>query len=318
ALAERLGAPVITTFKAKGAIGDDHPLAGGVLGRSGTPVASWLMNESDLLLVCGASFSDHTGIAPYKPIIQIDRDPIALGRFHPVACPLLGDIEVTAGALDAALGERPVAAGDQRADIAARWEIWRQEKHRRAGDDRGRGVSSAALFAALGAETPAEAVLSVDVGNNAYSFGRYFESRGQRVLMSGYLGSIGFGLPAAMGAWAAVQADGSGRRVLAVAGDGGFAQYMGEMSTLVRHRMDIVVVVLNNCELAKITKEQHAARLEPWQTGLVNPSFAEYARLCGADGERVERSEDVAGALRRALRFGGPALVEVMTDPELV
>ncbi|MEQ9335707.1 MAG: thiamine pyrophosphate-dependent enzyme, partial [Miltoncostaeaceae bacterium] len=269
-------------------------------------------------LVCGASFSDHTGIAPYKPIIQIDRDPIALGRFHPVACPLLGDIEVTAGALDAALGERPVAAGDQRADIAARWEIWRQEKHRRAGDDRGRGVSSAALFAALGAETPAEAVLSVDVGNNAYSFGRYFESRGQRVLMSGYLGSIGFGLPAAMGAWAAVQADGSGRRVLAVAGDGGFAQYMGEMSTLVRHRMDIVVVVLNNCELAKITKEQHAARLEPWQTGLVNPSFAEYARLCGADGERVERSEDVAGALRRALRFGGPALVEVMTDPELV
>lgn len=318
ALAGRLGAPVITTFKAKGLVGDGHPLAGGVLGRSGTPVASWLMNESDLLVVCGASFSDHTGIAPYKPIIQIDRDPMAQGRFHPVQVPLLGDIAVSAAALGGALEGRPVAAGDQRADIAARWEVWREEKRRRAGDDRGRGVGSAALFAALTEAAPADAVMTVDVGNNAYSFGRYFECRGQRILMSGYLGSIGFGLPAAMGAWAAVQADGSGRRVLAVAGDGGLAQYLGEMTTLMRHRMDIVVVVLNNAELAKITKEQHAAHLEPWQTGLVNPSFAEYARSCGAHGERVERAGDLPAAFERALGSGGPALVEVVTDPELV
>lgn len=318
ALAERLGAPVITTFKAKGVVGDDHPLAGGVLGRSGTPVASWLMNESDLLVVCGASFADHTGIAPYKPIVQIDRDAMALGRFHPVDVPVLGDIGVAARALLAGLEGRPAAAGDQRADIAGRWAIWREEKRRRTGDDRGRGVGSAALFAALTEETPAGAVIAVDVGNNAYSFGRYFECRGQSVLMSGYLGSIGFGLPAAMGAWAAVQADGSGRRVLAVVGDGGLAQYLGEMTTLVRHRMDIVVVVLNNSELAKITKEQRAAHLEAWQTGLVNPSFADYARLCGALGERVERAGDLAAALRRALDHGGPALVEVVTDPELV
>ena len=79
-LAEHLGAPVLTTFKAKGLISDDHPLAAGVLGRSGTPVASWLMNESDLLLVFGASFSNHTGITPYKPIVQVDFDPMALGR----------------------------------------------------------------------------------------------------------------------------------------------------------------------------------------------------------------------------------------------
>ena len=67
ALAEDLGAPVLTTFKAKGQISDRHPLGCGVLGRSGTPVASWLMNEADLLVVFGASFSNHTGIAPYKP-----------------------------------------------------------------------------------------------------------------------------------------------------------------------------------------------------------------------------------------------------------
>ena len=87
ALAEALDAPVLTTFKAKGLVSDRHPLGAGVLGRSGTPVASWLMNESDLLVVFGASFSNHTGIAPYKPIVQVDFDPMALGRFHPVTVP---------------------------------------------------------------------------------------------------------------------------------------------------------------------------------------------------------------------------------------
>ncbi|MEP6814254.1 MAG: thiamine pyrophosphate-binding protein, partial [Marmoricola sp.] len=79
--AEQLNAPVLTTFKAKGIVPDTHPLGAGVLGRSGTPVASWLMNESDLLVVVGASFSNHTGIASYKPIVQIDDEPGAIGRF---------------------------------------------------------------------------------------------------------------------------------------------------------------------------------------------------------------------------------------------
>jgi thiamine pyrophosphate-dependent acetolactate synthase large subunit-like protein len=318
ALARTLSAPVITTFKAKGLVGDDDPLAGGVLGRSGTPVASWLMNEADLLLVFGASFSDHTGIAPYKPIVQIDRDPVALGRFHPVTEPVLGDIGVTAGLLSTALADGDLDAIDQRPDIAARWAIWRDEKRRRALDDSGGGIAAARVFDALTRAAPDDAVIAVDVGNNTYSFGRYFESRRQAILMSGYLGSIGFGFPAAMGAWAAVQADGSGRRVLAVAGDGGFGQYMGELTTAVKYRMDIVVVLLNNSELGKITKEQRSAGLETWQTGLHNPSFADYARLCGAWGRRVERSGDVDAALAEALAQTRPALVEVVVDPDLV
>ena len=88
ALAERLGAPIVTTFKAKGAVPDDHPLAAGVLGRSGTPVASWLMNEADLLVVLGASFANHTGIYQGHPIIQVDLDPLQLGKFHPVTVPM--------------------------------------------------------------------------------------------------------------------------------------------------------------------------------------------------------------------------------------
>ena len=83
ALAERMGAPILTTFKAKGLVSDHHPLGAGVLGRSGTPVASWLMNESDLLIVFGASFANHTGIAPYKPIIQVDLRPDGVGALPP-------------------------------------------------------------------------------------------------------------------------------------------------------------------------------------------------------------------------------------------
>ncbi|MFN2324042.1 MAG: thiamine pyrophosphate-dependent enzyme, partial [Trueperaceae bacterium] len=170
-LAEQLGAPMVTTFKAKGLVSDAHELAGGVLGRSGTPIASWFMNEADLIVAWGASFSNHTGIAPYKPIVQVDRDPMAR-----------------------------------------------------------------------------------------------------------YLGSIGFALPAALGAWAAVRGE---REVVSISGDGGFGQYAMELTTAVKHGMPIRHILLDNDELAKISKEQRAGEWAVWQTGLVNPDFADFARSCG-------------------------------------
>ncbi|MGO9874683.1 MAG: thiamine pyrophosphate-binding protein [Acidimicrobiia bacterium] len=253
-LAERLHAPIATTFKAKGIVPDNHPLACGVLGRSGTPIASWLMNESDLLVVFGASFANHTGIASYKPIVQVDAEPDALGRFHPVTVPVLGDIAVTARNLTREVGSA-VRTVDQRPDIVARRAIWNAEKVRRAGDDRGLGIASAALFAALSERVPADAVIAVDVGNNTYSFGRYFECKRQSVLMSGYLGSIGFGYPAAMGAWAAAP----DRPIVAITGDGGFGQYLAELNTAVKYHIPIKHVLLNNAQLGKISKEQRAA-----------------------------------------------------------
>ena len=313
-LAERLGAPVITTFKAKGQIPDDHPLACGVLGRSGTPVASWLMNEADLLLVFGASFSNHTGIYPGHPIIQVDFDPMQLGKFHRVECPVWGEVGVAARRLTKGLEGAELAATDQRADVADRKAIWAAEKASRAGDDRGNGVASAAVFASLHPRVPDDAVIAVDVGNNTYSFGRYFECARQSVLMSGYLGSIGFGYPAAMGAWAAAPE----RPIVAVTGDGGFGQYMAELTTAVKHNMNITHVLLNNGQLGKISKEQRAGEWDVWQTSLHNPNFAEYAELCGALGIRVTQAAELDDAIDRALAHDGPAMVEVVTDPDLV
>jgi len=312
-LADDLGAPVLTTFKAKGQVSDRHPLGCGVLGRSGTPVASWMMNESDLLVVFGASFSNHTGIAPYKPIVQVDFDPMALGRFHPVTVPVLGHVGVTARALRAAIDPASDRV-DQRGDVAERWSIWREEKRRRLADDRGRGVNAAAVFDAMTRLVPADAVIAVDVGNNAYSFGRYFECDRQSVLMSGYLGSIGFGFPAAMGAWAAAPE----RPIVAVTGDGGFGQYLAEFTTAVKYGIPITHVLLDNSELGKIAKEQRAADMDVWQVSLRNPDFAAYAELCGGRGIRVTGRDQLDDALAEALAYDGPALVEVVSDVELV
>ncbi|MDY7092991.1 MAG: thiamine pyrophosphate-binding protein [Acidobacteriota bacterium] len=312
-LASRLHCPVITTFKGKGQISDHHELGCGVLGRSGTPIASWFMNECDLLLVFGASFSNHTGITPKKPAIQVDFDPWQLGRVQKVTVPVLGEIGVTAQLMLEQLGE-DLAAVDQRPEIAERWQLWRQEKASREADDRGRGVSSASLFAAKNRQIPANAVIAVDVGNNTYSFGRYFECREQSVLMSGYLGSIGFGYPAAMGAWAAAP----DRPIVALTGDGGFGQYLAELTTAVKYSMKITHVLLNNGELGKISKEQRAGQLDVWQTALHNPNFAQFAENCGALGIRVTRAAELDEALERALAHDGPALVEVMADVGLI
>jgi thiamine pyrophosphate-dependent acetolactate synthase large subunit-like protein len=319
ALAERLNVPVLTTFKAKGQVPDHHPLAAGVLGRSGTPVASWFMNECDLIIAFGSSFSNHTGITPKRPIIQVDFDRMTLGKFHGVTVPLWGEIGVTAKLMATGLAGVTHTI-DQRPELVERWAIWREEKQSRLGDDRNKGLNSAAIFAVLGTAIPRDAIIAVDVGNNTYSFGRYFESRGQRILMSGYLGSIGFAFSAAMGAWAATQDqdDYRGRKVVSVSGDGGFGQYMGDFTTAVKYNMDITHVLLNNSQLGKISKEQRAGEWPVWQTELHNPSFAAYAKLCGGKGIKVTNVEQLESAIGEALAYPGPALVEIITDADLI
>ena len=316
--AEKISAPVATTFKAKGQISDSHDLGLGVLGRSGTPVASWFMNECDLIIALGASFSQHTGINKFKPIIQIDFDPSQLGRFHSVDIPVLGEIGLTVRELTHRLANNDVT--DQRREIAERWQIWRDEKSSRRQDTRHKGLNSASVFESLSRLVADDAVIAVDVGNNTYSFGRYFECKKQRILMSGYLGSIGFGFPAAMGAWAATQdqEEFRGRQVVSVSGDGGFGQYAMEFTTAVKYGMNITHIMLNNSQLGKISKEQRAGDFDVWQTELHNLNFSGFSRACGGHGERVKSLENLDSAITKALTFNGPALVEIMTDAELI
>lgn len=315
--AEHLDAPVISTFKAKGTMPDDHPLGCGVLGRSGIPVASQTVSEADCLLVLGASFSNHTSIPTWVPTIQVDLDRMILGKFHPVEVPLWGDIARTLELLTAALPARTDAA--RREVVARRWDRWRSEKARRRGLTDGRGrIHPAAIFATLGEVMPDDAIIAVDVGNNTYSFGHFFECRGrQDVLMSGYLGSIGFALPAAIGASVAVRRGGAhaGRKVVSISGDGGLGQYLAELTTAVKYELPLTHVVLDNGELAKISREQLGALRPVWETDLVNPDLAAYADLCGAVGFRVDAADELRPALEAAMAVDdGPSLVAVSTS----
>lgn len=312
--AESLNAPILTTFKGKGLISDSHPLGCGVLGRSGTPIASWFMNESDLLVVFGASFSNHTGIAPKIPTIQVDFDPLALSKFHPIDVAVWGEISITLDLLKKELAGKTDTI-DRREEVAERWRIWQDEKAKRLREDFGKGVSSIAVFKALSELAAADAVMCVDVGNNAYSFGRYFECKDQSFLMSGYLGSIGFAYPAAMGAWAATKGK---RPIIAVAGDGGFGQYMADFTTSVKYGMDIKLILINNSELGKISKEQRSDELDVWATDLHNPNFAKYAENCGALGIRVSQKEDVRSAMEKVLSHDGTAMLEIVADVKLI
>ena len=313
--AESLNAPVITTFKGKGLISDGHPLAAGVLGRSGTPIASWFMNESDLLIVLGSSFSNHTGITSKKPILQVDFDPMQLGKFHEVALPLWGEISETVKTFQKNCNLALASKRNTKEELKKRWKIWRDEKTSRFRDESTKGLNSAFIFKVLQEVAPADGVIAVDVGNNTYSFGRYFETKEQSILMSGYLGSIGFAFPAAMGAWCA---EGDKRKILSISGDGGFAQYLAEFTTAVKYEMDITHILLNNSELGKITKEQLAAEYTCWQTSLRNPNFAEFARNCGGYGVRVTEKGKLSEGIKEALQYEGPSLVEIVSDAKLI
>ena len=124
-----------------------------------------------------------------------------------------------------------------------------------------------------------------------------------------------------MGAWAATQEDDplfKDRPVVAVSGDGGFGQYMGEVTTAVKYGMKITHVLINNSELGKISKEQRSGNFDVWQTNLHNPDFSKYAELCGALGIRVTEMGQLDAALERALAHDGPSMVEVVADPELI
>ncbi|MEM6630147.1 MAG: thiamine pyrophosphate-binding protein [Bacteroidota bacterium] len=314
AIGQKLNCPILTTFKGKGQIPDAHPLSGGVLGRSGTPVASWFMNEADLLIVFGASFSNHTGITPKVPTIQIDYDPLTLAKFHAVEGMVYGELSVTCKLIHEALGA-DIQVTDQREELAERWKIWRTEKRRRMGEYRGKGLGAVHVFEALNRLIPAHAAIAVDVGNNTYSFGRYFEPKDNPVVMSGYLGSIGFALPASIGLWAAV---GHERPILAVAGDGGLGQYLAEFTTLVNYNLPVKVLILNNQELGKISKEQRGIDLDVYHTHLTNPDFAAYAASCGGLGLKVRKPEEMDEQMKRFFAHEGPALLEVHQDVGLL
>ena len=307
-LATKIQAPIVTTLRGKGILPDDNEWVAGVHGELGTPHALMLVLKSDLVIACGMSFSDHTGIPPGKRAVQIDIDPLQLGK-HPLAVGVYGDCALAL----------PRIAGQVRAREDPDTRQWLAEKKRewldrldQEADPEATPIRPPYVMKVLSDLLPEDTIISIDVGDNQWWFGRNFRMKRQRFAMSGYLGTMGFGLPGAIAAKLAYP----DATVVCIVGDGGFSMVMGDLVTTIKYDLPIVVVVLSNRELAMIREEQREEHYPPFGIDLTNPDFAAYAEACGGAGIRVTRPQDLPGAVREALKMNTSVVIDVETDPE--
>ena len=314
ALAHRSAAPVVTTQKARGALADRHPWAGGMLGPFGSPVAYALLREADVVLVLGSRLNpaDTAMESPEifsvdrQTIIQVDRVAEHLGRAIPVSLGIVADV---GGFLAALLPE----VGVDESVVDERWS--RLETMRAAIDD------TAATAGASSPLRPQRVVgvlndiladhhrVVLDAGNNRIFNYRYLQMPvpGRIHICGGHLG-MGWGPSAALAA-ALLRPD---ERVLSIVGDGGMQMTFPALAFAAAHRLPITFIVMNNGVLGNVLDAQKAGR---YAVDLPAVDYAGVASAFGLSACRVDDDQAFADAVRAADGVGGPALVEVMTDP---
>jgi thiamine pyrophosphate-dependent acetolactate synthase large subunit-like protein len=306
--AEKIGAPIATTFKAKGLISEFHPQSVGVHGTVGWDSARAAASIADLVIVLGSSFSQQTAIPQSKPILQIDYDPLVVGKRFSVELGLWGTVEDTIPML---------ATMVQRKDNAASLKFIKEEKEQwlsiieSVTSSDHTPIHPARILNALQAVLPDDAIVSIDVGDNSYWFGKYFQMKKQSLLISGYLATMGFGFAGALAAGFA----NPDRKAVSLTGDGAFAMLMADFTTAVTYNLPLVVIVYNNSELSMITHEQAIEKFPKFATELKNPNFADFAVSSGGLGFEVTNPTDLESVLKEAFNANKPTIVDVHTDP---
>ena len=307
ALAEKARAPVITTFRAKGILPDDHPWLVSVLGTVGMPEARILAQEADPLVCLGVGFSKQTNVPRDRPMVQLDIDPMKLGK-SATSVNLWGNCHgVLPGLIEAVRPREDPAIGARVSDMKAKI----RERLETEADEKAVPVRPPYIMKVLSDTVPEDAIISIDIGENGWWFGRNFRVKRQRFVMSGYLATMGFGLPGAIAAKLARPE----KKVFCITGDGGFAMAMAELVTAVKYHLPLVVVVLNNRELAMIRMEQQMEHYPNFGTDLLNPDFAAYGESCGGRGIKVTRPAELEPAIRKAMALDTVVVVDVETDP---
>lgn len=308
ALAAALEAPVVHALRGKEWVEHDNPYDVGMTGLLGFPSGYRAMERCDALVMLGTDF-------PYRPflpedarVVQVDVRGEQIGRRVPVDVGLVGTVEDT---VDALLPHLTAVRGTSHLDEMT--QHYRRTRARydalaRAREDHG-PIHPQAVAEALDRIVADDAVFLPDVGTPTLWAARYLSMNGRRRLVGSFNhGTMANALPQAIG----VQASHPGRQVVALAGDGGLAMLLGELLTLRQQRLAVKVVVLNNSALSFVELEMKAAGIVTFATDLDNPSFAAVARAVGLHGVRVEQDGELEDALRDALAFDGPAVVEVM------
>jgi acetolactate synthase-1/2/3 large subunit len=310
---EKADLPVAFTLHGLGTLPDSHPNAIGFMGMHGHAHVNRAVDKCDVLINIGARFDDRaTGrtdmFAPNATVIHVDIDPAEIGKNVKTALPIVGDAKrVLTRLIDAV---EPCDNREWRAEI----ESWRIAPPAPVFDASEPGISPFKLLAAIRAATKGEAIMTADVGQHqmwAAQWGQY--EHPERWISSGGAGTMGFGLPAAMGA----QVGHPDAEVWAIVGDGGFQMSLAEMATLVQENLPVKIAVFNNGYLGMVRQWQqlfHGGNYA--HTPIGAPDFVKLADAYGILGLRAERPEEVIPTIERARAHNGPVLIDFRINPE--
>jgi acetolactate synthase I/II/III large subunit len=313
-LVEKTGCPVVSTLLGIGALPATHPLNLGMGGMHGEAYANLAIQEADLLVAIGTRFTDRfTGtkkkFAPKATIIHIDVDPAEIGKNVTVSLPIVGDARQVLRSLLTQV--QPAAHPEWLAQI----DEWRgQSAQRDILNQPSKGLAPQYVIRTLCEATEGRALVVSDVGQNQMWEAQYYRhDRPRGLISSGGLGTMGFALPAAIGAQLAVpQAP-----VWVTVGDGGFQMNMQELATIVQERLPIKIAILNNGFLGMVRQWQEflfAGRYSG--TPLLGPDFGRLAEAYGILGQTVTEREQVQPAIERASAEPGPALIDFRIPQE--
>jgi acetolactate synthase I/II/III large subunit len=322
ALAERLSIPVATSLSAKATIAERHPLGVGVCGHYARACANRLLSEADLVFYIGSRTSsmvtNHWQLPrPGTPIIHLDIDPEELGRHYPTQVALQGDARATLRRMLSEAAPRSNPAWTDRAQVLV--EQWREEVDAVVRSEQA-PIRPERLVTEISAALPADGAVVVDTLQASIWSGSMLGLQGPSQRFARCAGSLGWGLPASLGAKCAL----GERPVVCFTGDGGLYYHLAELETAARCGINTVVVVNNNgsyaCE-APTWDRLYGDRQDPaicgsWSFGSLN--FAQIARELGCEGVRVERPDQIGDALRAGLASERPVVIDVITDQTAV
>ncbi|HXW61964.1 MAG TPA: ubiquinone-dependent pyruvate dehydrogenase [Candidatus Acidoferrales bacterium] len=306
-VAGKLNAPIVHAMRGKEFIEYDNPFDVGMTGLLGFSSGYHAMMDCDTLLMIGTDFPYQQFFPKKATIVQIDLRGEQLGRRTKLDFGFVGDTKTTLRALFPKLEQN-------QSDSHLKEALAHYRKSRLSLDELASGESTeniihpqyvARLLDELAAQ---DAVFTCDVGTPTIWAARYLKMNGKRRLIGSFThGSMANALPQAIGAQAAYPS----RQVIAMAGDGGFAMLMGDLLTLRQHQLPVKIIVFKNNALAFVELEMKAAGILDFATDLHNPDFAKIAQGTGLLGISAETPDQVAPALAKALKFDGPALVEI-------
>ena len=313
-LAERFQLPVTTTLMGIGAFDEHHPLAVGMLGMHGTAYANFSVTECDLLIAVGARFDDRvTGkldeFASRAKVIHIDIDPAEVGKTRVPDVPIVGDVrQVLINLLDRSHEDGDPAKSDQTGDWLARIDRWREDYPLEVPHYPDK-LSPQEVIVELAQQAP-NAFYTTDVGQHQMWSAQFLKNGPRRWISSAGLGTMGFGLPAAMGAKVAVGPD---EQVICISGDASFQMNLQELGTLSQYGIAAKIVIINNGWQGMVRQWQEAFWEGRYSSSNMEPSMPDFVKLAeayGIKGMTISVRDELSSAVAEMLAHDGPVLLD--------